>query len=130
MGCYSRRWTFLILLTPATVDKEYKAGDDMLYGQYLLDNGNDVQAVAVVRRDPVSGAVEQDQSSLAVKYHGFRRGNEYDLLLAEHYGQRVLGIGLPAPISAGAVWRGDLVWTDTDLGIRFFCSRAASVTPV
>lgn len=103
---------------PATVDKEYKTGDDMLYGQYLLDNGNDVQAVAVVRRDPVSGDVEQDQSSLAVKYHGFRGNNEYDLLLAEHYGQRVLGLAASTDLG-GAVWRGDLVWTDTDPGSVF-----------
>ena len=30
---------------PATVDKEYKTGDDMLYGQYLRNNGDDLQAV-------------------------------------------------------------------------------------
>ena len=103
---------------PAAVDKEYKTGDDMLYAQYLLDSGNDVQAVAVVRRNPVSGDVEQDESSLSVKYHGFWGGNEYDLLLAEHYGQRVLGLGASTDLG-GAVWRGDLVWTDTDSGSVF-----------
>ena len=45
---------------PTAVDKEYKTGDDMLYGQYLQDNGNDMQAVVVVRRDLASGDVEQD----------------------------------------------------------------------
>jgi len=100
---------------PTAVDKEYKSGDDMLYGQYLLDNGNDVQVVAVVRRDPASGDVEQDESSLALKYHGFLGGNEYDFLLSEHYGQRVLGLGASTDLG-GAVWRGDLVWTDTEAG--------------
>ncbi len=100
---------------PTAVDKEYKSGDDMLYGQYLLDNGNDVQAVAVVRRNPVSGDVEQDESSLAVKYHGFLGSNEFDLLAAEHYGQRVIGLGASTDIG-GAIWRGDLVWTDTEPG--------------
>ena len=114
---------------PATVDKEYKTGDDMLYGQYLLDNGNDVQAVAVVRRDPVSGDVEQDQSSLSVKYHGFRGKNEYDLLLAEHYGQRVLGLGASTDLG-GAVWRGDLVWTDTDPGSVFSAVGGVSYSGV
>ena len=102
---------------PATVDKEFKSGDDMLYGQYLLDDGSDIQTVAVVRRDLISGDVEADQSSLAVKYHGFGQGfvggYEYDLLLAEHYDDLVVGLGGSADI-AGAVWRGDLVWTDTD----------------
>ncbi|NOR20290.1 MAG: hypothetical protein GQ538_09420 [Xanthomonadales bacterium] len=103
---------------PTAVDKEYKTGDDMLYGQYLLDNGNDVQAVAVVRRNPLNGEVEQDVSSLAVKYHGFVDGHEYDLLLAEHYGERVMALGASTD-HAGAVWRGDLVWTDTNSGSIF-----------
>ena len=50
---------------PAAVDTEYKTGDDMLYGQYLFDNGHDLQGVAVVRRDPLSGEVESVHSSLA-----------------------------------------------------------------
>lgn len=100
---------------PTAVDKEYKSGDDMLYAQYLLDSGDDLQAVAVVRRNPVSGEVEQDQSSLALKYHGFLGSNEYDLLAAGHYGELVLGIGGSTDLG-GAVWRGDLVWSDTDSG--------------
>jgi len=62
---------------PAAVDKEYKTGDDMLYGQYLFSNGNDLQGVAVVRRDLRTGGVEGDQSSLAFKCHGFLGMNEY-----------------------------------------------------
>lgn len=98
---------------PAAVDKEYKTGDDMFYGQYLLDNGSDLQAVAVVRRNPLNGDVEQDVSSLSVKYHGFLGSHEYDLLWAEHYGERMLALGASTDY-AGAVWRGDVVWTDTD----------------
>jgi hypothetical protein len=98
---------------PAAVDKEYKTGDDMLYGQYLFNSGNDLQGVAIVRRHPQTGDVEQDQSSLAVKYHGFLGMNEFDLLAAEHFGDRLLGLGGAANIG-GAVWRGDLTWTRTD----------------
>ena len=98
---------------PAAVDKEYKSGDDMLYGQYLLDNGSDLQAVTVVRRNPVSGEVEQDQSSLALKYHGFWGSREFDLLAAEHYGEFLLGVGVSTD-AGGAVWRADLVWNNTD----------------
>lgn len=99
---------------PAAVDKEYKSGDDMLYGQWLFANGDDLQGVAVVRRDPLSGEVERDQSSIALKYHGFLGMNEFDLLAAEHFDARVIGLGgiLGA---GGAVWRGDLTWT-RDLG--------------
>ncbi len=100
---------------PAAVDKEYKSGDDMLYGQYLQDNGNDLQAVAVVRRDPVSGDVEARQSSFALKYHGFLGRHEYDLLASEHYGELVLGLGASTDLG-GAVWRADLVWSDVQRG--------------
>jgi len=110
---------------PTAVDKEYKTGDDMLYGQYLLDNGSDIQAVGVVRRDPISGDVEQDESSLAAKYHGFWGRTEYDLLLAEHYAERVIGLGLSTD-SGGAVWRADLVWSDTGSGSIFSAVGGAS----
>ena len=100
---------------PTAVDKEYKTGDDMLYAQYLLNNGDDIQAVGVVRRDPISGDVEQDLSSLAVKYHGFLGTAEYDILLSDHYSETVIGLGLSAD-RGGAIWRGDLVWTDAKSG--------------
>jgi hypothetical protein len=98
---------------PAAVDKEYKTGDDMLYGQYLFNSGNDLQGVAVVRRNPHTGKVESDQSSFAFKYHGFLGMNEIDLLAAEHFGDQIIGLGGIANIG-GAVWRGDLTWTRTD----------------
>jgi hypothetical protein len=98
---------------PAAVDTEYKGGDDMLYAQYLQDSGNDFQGAYVVRRDPASGDVESDQSTAAVKYHGFVEDFEYDLLLAEHYGDTVVGLGGGRGVG-GAVWRGDVVVTRTD----------------
>ena len=97
---------------PATIDTEFKVGDDMLYGQYLKDNGNDVQAAWVVRRDPVSGRVTGDTATHAVKYHGLAGATEYDVLLAHHYGDAVLGVGGSAGIG-GAVVRGDVVLTRT-----------------
>jgi hypothetical protein len=110
---------------PAAVDKEYKTGDDMLYGQYLFNNGNDLQGVAVVRRDPRTGDVESDQSSLALKYHGFLGMNEFDLLAAQHFGDQVLGAGGIANIG-GAVWRGDLTWTHTDFDKVFSAATSLS----
>lgn len=110
---------------PAAVDKEYKSGDDMLYGQYLFDSGNDLQGVAVVRRDPETGDVEQDQSSVALKYHGFIGMNEFDLLAAQHYDDIVLGLGGGIDVG-GAVVRGDITWTDTDIQSVF--SAVASLS--
>jgi hypothetical protein len=72
-----------------------------------------LQTVAVVRRNPLTGDVQRDQSSLAVKLHGFLGTKEYDLLAAEHYGDQVLGLGGIAGVG-GAIWRGDLTWTQTE----------------
>ena len=96
---------------PVAIDTEYKVGDDMLYMQYLLDSGNDVQGAAVFRRDPVSGNVESGERTIALKYHGFAGENEYDLLVAESYGDWVLGFGGARGIG-GAIWRADVVVTE------------------
>ena len=97
---------------PAAVDTEYKPGDDMLYGQYLFTNGDDLQGVAVVRRDPLTGDVESGQSSLALKYHGFVGMNEFDLLAASHYDDTIIAAGGTLALG-GAVARGDVTWTRT-----------------
>ena len=98
-------------LDPAAVDTEYKSGDDMAYLQYLRDNGDDVQAVWVVRRDE-EGEVSDEVDSLAAKYHGFAGSREYDLLLSEHYDDSVFAVG-GLTDAGGALLRGDLVVTDT-----------------
>jgi hypothetical protein len=98
---------------PTTIDTEYKTGDDMMYAQYLRDNGDDIQGAAVFRRDPVSGDVEGDQGTVALKYHGFAGETEYDILVAEDNGDTVVGLGGAGSLG-GAVWRGDVVVTDSE----------------
>ena len=98
---------------PATIDTEFKAGDDMLYVQHLFDNGNDLQAAVVGRRNPLTGQRSSDQASVAVKYHALVGDAEYDLLVAGHYDDPVLGIGGSKSV-AGAILRGDVVLTKTD----------------
>lgn len=98
---------------PAAVDKEYKTGDDMVYGQYLRDNGDDLQGVAVFRRDVETGDVEADAGSLAFKYHGMLGAGEYDALVSRHFGDTLVGAGGNRSLG-GAVWQGDLVVTLTD----------------
>jgi hypothetical protein len=98
---------------PAAVDKEYKIGDDMLYGQYLRDNGDDLQAVAVLRRNLETGNVDTDWSSFALKYHGLIGSNELDLLAARHFADPLVAGGGTWSLG-GAVWRGDVVVTLLD----------------
>ena len=101
---------------PATIDTEYKAGDDMLYTQFLRGNGDDFQGAIVARRDPLTGDVESDQVTVALKYHGFGATREYDVLVADSYGDAVIGIGIGQAIG-GAQWSTDLVVTDTDADV-------------
>ncbi len=96
---------------PASIDTEYKGGDDMIYGQYLLESGDDIQTVWVFRRDPNTEKPNAEQRSLAVKYHGFAGLLEYDILLAEHYDERLWGIGLSQDVG-GALWRADATLTN------------------
>ena len=102
---------------PTQVDTEYKAGDDMLYRQYLRDSGDDVQFSYVIRRDIVSGDPSSDQNTVAAKYHGIVGNAEFDLLVASNYGDATLAVGGNRSIG-GAVWRGDLVVTDAASGSK------------
>jgi len=102
---------FLNPFDPAAIDTEYKTGDDMLYAQYLLGSGDDLQAVWVVRRD-ADGNVSSEVASLAIKYHLFSGQREMDFMIADHYDQRIAALGGSVDI-ADAIWRGDLMLTDT-----------------
>jgi hypothetical protein len=95
---------------PTAIDTEYKTGDDMLYLQYLRDSGDDLQGAVVFRRDPLTGDVEADHATLALKYHGFAGEAEYDLLVAEDHDNTVIGVGGARSVG-GAVLRGDVVVT-------------------
>lgn len=103
---------FLNPFDPAAVDKEYKPGDDMAYGQYALPEGNDLQGALVLRRDLMTENVGAKQSTLVFKYHGFRGSSEVDVLIAEHYADMVVAAGGNWELG-GAVWRGDVVVTST-----------------
>lgn len=98
---------------PAAVDKEYKTGDDMLYGQYLQDSGNDWQFVSVWRRDE-NGNTDSDVNSNALKYHAFIGEREIDALLARHFEDDIFNLG-GVSNWGGAILRGDVMLTHTDL---------------
>ena len=96
---------------PTAVDREYKPGDDMVYGQYLRRNGDDLQVVWAPRREQ-RRRKRGEVNSLAVKYHGFAVAAEYDLLLARHYDQWMAAAGGSAPLG-DALLRADLALTDS-----------------
>ena len=96
---------------PSAIDTEYKTGDDMVYGQLLQDNGNDLQAVWVIRRDN-NQDINSTVDSIAAKYHGFIGNNEFDLLIADHFNDTIVGAGGIVSLG-GAIWRGDITLTRT-----------------
>jgi hypothetical protein len=66
----------------------------------------------VGRRDE-DDDVTQDVSSLALKYHFFLDASEFDVLVAEHYDAQIVAFGAVVD-AGGAIWRGDIMLTDTD----------------
>ncbi len=96
---------------PARIDTEYKPGDDMLYAQHLFLNGDDAQVVYVARRKE-NGDFSGNESSLAMKYHGFLGESEFDVLVSQHYNDEVFALGVVHSLG-GTIVRGDVVLTKT-----------------
>lgn len=95
---------------PSDIDREYKIGDDLVSFQRNLGGKGDVQTFFVPRRDPLTGSLRWDRSTLAGKLHLGRGTTEWDLLLAKNGGDRVIGMG-SAGYLGGAAWRFDATWT-------------------
>jgi hypothetical protein len=92
--------------SPGAVDKEYKTGDDVLFGQALTGGWGDAQALAAGRRDPRTGKAAGDASTFAAKQHARFWGTDFDFAAARHYGGAWAGAGAVRSV-AGAVVRID-----------------------
>ena len=97
--------------SPQDIERDYKVGDDML----LIDlfplkwNGDLAwQILAVPHRNPLTGDLDLETSSLAIKTHFFTGNFEWNLLTAMHYDELHLGAGSVHTIG-GAVVRADLL---------------------
>jgi hypothetical protein len=114
---------------PTAIDTEYKTGDDMLYGQYLLENGHDIQAAIVFRRNPQKGDTDSEEGTRSLKYHGASEEFEYDIFAAVNHDDVMFGIGGNKSVG-GAVLRGDLVVTETnsDTTVQFVSNVSYSWT--
>ena len=94
--------------SPTEIDKDYKTGDDMLYGQWLFDSGNDLQMILLPRRHSDTNRMENEQSSLAFKYHGiYQEEWDFDLLAARHFDENIFGFGISKNVLE-ALWRLDI----------------------
>lgn len=108
---------FMNPFSPLSIDKEYKTGDDLLYGQWQsigqADRAGklDVQAILVPRRDPVTHDLTREDSSAGMKLRTRLAGFDLDLIAARNYGENLFGLGLVHNLG-GAVWRMDLAYAD------------------
>ena len=97
---------------PTTVDRDYKAGDDLLLVERLFANGSDMQLLVIGRKE-IDGDFGSDASTTALKWHGFVGPGELEFVAAKHYRDDVIGAGVRFPLG-GALARADVVAT----GIR------------
>ncbi len=93
---------------PNAIDKSYKPGADMVYAQYLFDNGADLQAIAVPRGLSVGGPVAFSNSTYALR--GKMSAGSLDLaaMFARDRGDSVAGAGLSGALG-GASWNTEYV---------------------
>ena len=94
--------------SPDAIDTSYKPGVDMLYTQYLFDNGADIQAIAVPRAETLGGSVALDQSTLAVRGSTTLGNLDGALFYARDRGDDVAGLNLSGPLG-GASWNAEYV---------------------
>jgi hypothetical protein len=95
---------------PTDIEREYKVGDDMTLAQFTLGRSSDLQFLFVPRRDPSTGDLERDASSLAGKAHFAMNSTEFDIMAARHYEDHVVGVGFSGYLG-DAAWRFDTTWT-------------------
>jgi len=101
---------FVNPFSPIAIDKDYKTGEDMLYGQWQWTGLGDAQLMLLPRRDPLTRGLDHERASQASKLHTRAAGFDIDVLVARHYDQTLFGFGLVHNLG-GAVWRFDALQT-------------------
>ncbi|NKB98411.1 MAG: hypothetical protein GKR90_07955 [Pseudomonadales bacterium] len=88
--------------SPTVVDRDYKAGDDLILIDRLLGNGQDLQLLHVARRG-MSGNGSDNASSSALKWHGYVGPVEFDVVGARHYDSDIFAAATRFPIGQALV---------------------------
>jgi hypothetical protein len=103
---------FVNPFSPFVIDKDYKTGDDLLFGQWLPTVAQELQGIIVPRRDPDTHDVESAESTYAAKYRRRFETFGLELLAARHYDENLAAASLVRSVG-GAVWRLDVSATDS-----------------
>ena len=95
---------------PTQIDRDYKIGDDMIFAQFPIKQTGDLQFLYAPRKNPYTGNVEWDWSSLAGKIHFATGTTEFDVMSAIQYDDLVVGVGSRGYLG-NAAWRLDATYT-------------------
>lgn len=95
---------------PNATDTEYKSGTDMVYGQWLFDDGSDLQFIAVPRPARAGGALTSNASSFALHLHTVIGGMQTTWILARDHGDWVAGAGINGELGQ-ATWNAEIIPT-------------------
>lgn len=98
---------FLSPFAPTAVDKDYKAGEDLIQVHRQFDGGGEASLLAVGRRDEADD-ITREAASFAFRGRGQFGGVEIESIIAEHRDDLTLALGLRIPVG-GALLRTDVV---------------------
>ena len=92
---------------PNATDTSFKPGVDMLYGQYLFENGGDLEAVFVPRRAVAGGEFDWNSSTLALRSTMLLGDLDGAIMIARDRGDTLLDVSLSGPLG-GAAWNAEV----------------------
>jgi hypothetical protein len=98
---------------PVATDTAYKLGADMVYGQWLFDNGSDLQLASVLRRPRSTTSADAGEDTHALLANVAASNRQWTILLAENRSDAVYGLATNGAYK-GAVWNIEAVATNTD----------------
>jgi hypothetical protein len=100
---------------PVATDTAYKRGTDMVYGQWLLDDGSDIQFVVVPHKRRNSTDPDANKATQAAFANFMGETLQWTVLLARDRADNVLGIGASGALG-GAAWNAEVIPTYLDGG--------------
>ena len=102
--------------SPVEIDRDFKAGDDMIVASRPFDDGSEIGLFAVARRGEGDG-VDADAGSAAARWRGFVGAVSAEGLVGVHLDDPLAAVSLSGPVGT-AIWRLDLVGQRVDGSLR------------
>ncbi|MDZ4785949.1 MAG: hypothetical protein SGJ02_07725, partial [bacterium] len=102
---------------PASIDTEYKTGQDMALISYSYDLNTQINALLVPRRDVISHDFESDKSSFVLRVQKRFEGTSYETqaIIAKHFDEPMIGLGISTTLLESVI-RFDFALFDPDQG--------------